>query len=154
MSVALPTARAQAVEAPPSTQLMSLRVGAAEGLFGIGARRGLQDLDLGFFGGDAADYFVSSAEAHRHAELFASRRKTGFALWASGLTVLVADMVAMTPRNGAFAREHSSAVVGGLLVGSALSVASLFVLNASNTHLADAVSSYNADLVDGRMMTP
>lgn len=116
--------------------------------------RGGEEMDPGFFGGDAELVFGTSPGAMEHMETFRTYRITGLALYLTGLSVLVAELVILvvdpellvdSSQRGDPVRPAFWAMTVG---GTVVSVVGGFFIGASNLHLSRAVQTHNEDLYE------
>lgn len=133
--------RALMVEARPSISNLN----------GFQLRRGGAEVELGFFGGNAAAIFGDSPKAMDAAEAFQTRRMTGTALWATGMATLIVTLILTATESDFIFEKTSNDVVfetkptfwALLATGGALGVGGAFIMQSSVGPLNDAVDAWN-----------
>ncbi len=118
---------------------------------GIQLYKGGVQMDPGFFGQDAEHVFGDSQEAMEKMEAYTTMRISGMALYATGLSALLVELVLLVVAPETIVDEGAGNQVkplfwGLLAGGTVVSAAGGVLLGVSQYHLSDAVRHYNDDL--------
>jgi hypothetical protein len=133
--------------------LDSYRAGALDGRFsfwhGFQLTRAGQDVDLGFFGGNAEAIFGASPDAMEKMSTFRTLRTVGTVLFVVGLGAMLTDLVLVADKTSPFYDNSvqpafEAMLLGGLVVGLSGSL----MIAGANSYLSDAMDLYNRDLYD------
>jgi hypothetical protein len=147
------SARAQANDSNALDRYHAEHLSLRYQLFGgLRLTRSSENVALGFFGGGAEEIFEGSPDALAEMETFTTLRTAGTVLWATGLTILVAELVILLVDDDVFINPASNGgtvkpLFWGLLgTGTALGLAGGFMIQFSSSNLSRAVGHYNDDL--------
>jgi len=145
-------AAAEAPVAEVAERFMYLKFGFGEGTDGISVNQHGQELRMGYFGGNMAQYFKDSPAALAAAQSYRTRRIVGVTLATTGLAALVAGLV-YTGANAATVEDPvfkgNRGVALGLMGGGLLTeIIGAIVVSSSTSKLFEAVNIHNAELLN------
>lgn len=140
----------------PLTQYRQKALGARFSFFkGLELTREGRPVSLGFFGGNAPSLFDGSDEALESMESYRALRISGTILWATGLAVLLTEVVLLVTDKDIFIEEKVGGneikpLFWGLLGGGAvIGITGGIMMQGANGYLSDAIGQYNDDLAKG-----
>lgn len=116
---------------------------------GVRVTRNGLEASPGFFGGDAQQVFDGSPAALDDMDTYRTLRITGTTLWATGLALLVSELVLLAVDQSSMIDPDAGATplfYGLLGGGAALGLVGGGLMQGANSYLSDAVHHYNADL--------
>lgn len=117
---------------------------------GLVLSRSGQDVDVGFFGGNAEELFGESPRAMEDMTTFTQMRTVGTTFYAVGLGALLTELVLLPNDSGTFVSPHDgqpTVVFWTTLVGGAvLGMTGALLMQGANSYLSDAMENYNTDL--------
>jgi hypothetical protein len=111
-----------------------------------------QEVDPGFFGGDAELFFGSSPSAMESMDSYRAMRIAGTTLWAAGLAVLVTQLILVATHSELFIRSSAEgggikpAFWGMLIPAAVAGITGGMLMQGANGYLSDAIQHHNDDL--------
>ena len=136
-------------------QSLELRITGLGGFGGFGhLYRNGQEIDQGFFGGNAGEIFKGSPVALAHMKTYQSYRKFGFTLYVVGIAAQIAALGVLirNPDLGLLDFENEGSVLemfyGLLIGGTVVGVTGGIMMQYSERFLSEATVAYNQTLYD------